>query len=612
MKMKKYHKICIEKKITKYIFSKEMNILKNRSKSPSLATSTDSPKSYDNRRPKKSRKYSAIDHSHKIIIPILNDEHEPFFLHSKRNNSINESHILSTFSNIKKKHFLTMRTKSNSLVKIKSKITIENNISNTTIIDPDIYDNFLHSISASSSNSNSSNNIKKSKKNKNNEHYYFYDLNAINNLPEKQKVIILSLINLNKDNIYKKEEEIDFLNLDLEEYYFNENQDKSVISPNSQEDYLKLEKKIYQFIDNRIETYYKYCKKSFAFGEIKEEKKREKEIFNNEVKDIVKNIKKFYVKNKSFYVIGFKSIVISLFSFINDLLSNITILNTRRSNKHITKNIIIFIDLIAKYNKVKKIFPYIENDFSEFIELFEKEKNMKISLTDLFTDFYWDHVFKINNIKHLFINAYLSNENKKNISFMESMNSMNKIIDILLSVDAPYKKNIGTILNLPYMERENVFLMDYILKYKKNMNVSAINNIFIEKDKDNEEIKINNNEKEDKENKNDKEDKDNNETNTENFSLEEVYNYIQNNNDEQKGKKKNRRHKRKKKNEEKLKENKNNLNIQKSIDNNENENYYNDPVVDEFIQYFNDYNKINLNCIKIKPIISKEWIESIS
>ena len=36
-----------------------------------------------------------------------------------------------------------------------------------------------------------------------------------------------------------------------------------------------------------------------------------------------------------------------------------------------------------------------------------------------------------------------------------------------------------------------------------------------------------------------------------------------------------------------------------------------DPVVEEYRQYFKEYNKRNINCIKIKPVISKEWIKSI-
>ena len=648
--MKKYHKIHIEKKITKYIINKEIKKIKNKSQSPSLTTSTDSPKSYDNRKTKKTPKYSGFKDSNDIFIPI---EKESFFFQSKNNIRINKNHIIS---NIKQNHFFTMKLgknnstlnsslfksnrKSNSLVKIK----IKNNLSNmdetynidennfnknksnnlfnsNAIINPDINDNFLHSISDSSSNSNSSTNIKNNKKNKTKYHhkyedidpYTYYDLNEINKLSEKQKVIILALIHLNKDhinNICKKEEEseeeeeMDLISLEEFSSTFYENNKINIKSSKSFEEYLK---KIYLFVDNRIGKYYKYFKDSYGCEP---------------------NIKTFNLKYKNFNNIGFKSIVMSLISLIADLLSDINLKYHRKKFSNKGKNINIFIDLITKYNKIKKICPLIENDFYDFIKLFEKENNMKISLNALFTDFYWDYIFKIFHLNHIFINAYISNDLKKNISYLESMNSMNKIIDILSSCEFPYKKKIGTLLNIQYIEKENIFLMDYILKYKKNIDISLIHNILNERKDENldgnlnenkttnEKLKKNDNGKPETENGGDKEEKDdmdNNETNTENFSLEEVYNYIQNNNDEPKNKKKYRRHKRKKKNEEKLNKNKNNINSQFKNDNEDIHQVY-DPVVEEFKKYFNDYNTINLNlnCIKIKPKISQKWIESIS
>jgi DNA/RNA-binding domain of Phe-tRNA-synthetase-like protein len=76
-----------------------------------------------------------------------------------------------------------------------------------------------------------------------------------------------------------------------------------------------------------------------------------------------------------------------------------------------------------------------------------------------------------------------------------------------------------------------------------------------------------------------------------------MYNYIQNDENSQKNKKKSKKHKKKKK-----------KNNEKE---NEEEILDNDPVVEEFIQYFNDFNEKNTGCVKIKPRISKEWIESI-
>ena len=97
--------------------------------------------------------------------------------------------------------------------------------------------------------------------------------------------------------------------------------------------------------------------------------------------------------------------------------------------------------------------------------------------------------------------------------------------------------------------------------------------------------------------------KGNEEKNTENFSLEEVYNYIQGDN-EQKSKKKSKKHRKRKKNKNDENKTKEKENI--------NENIQIDPVVEEFRQYFIDFDKKNKNCVKIKPVLSNEWIKSLS
>ena len=161
--------------------------------------------------------------------------------------------------------------------------------------------------------------------------------------------------------------------------------------------------------------------------------------------------------------------------------------------------------------------------------------------------------------------------------------------------------------------------MDYILKYKKKYNLDDINNNKNINNNNDEHLK--NNLKENGEissiNNNNKEQKEIKDKNTENFSLEEVYNYIQSNDgDEQKGKKKGKKHKRKRKNKndeeknkENNKENEKNLSNQNEVCDDDD---FNDPIVEEFIEYLKNFNKLNANCVKIKPVISNEWIQSIS
>ena len=80
--------------------------------------------------------------------------------------------------------------------------------------------------------------------------------------------------------------------------------------------------------------------------------------------------------------------------------------------------------------------------------------------------------------------------------------------------------------------------------------------------------------------------------------MDELYNYIQGDN-EKKGKKKSKKHKKKKKNK-----NDGDKNTKK-------EENIKDPVVEEFIQYFKDFNKKNEGCIKIKPKFTEKWLKSL-
>ena len=651
--MKKSRKFHKEEKHAKY-FKKELSLFQIKSKSPSLTTTADSPKSSGSSKHKKIRQYSEYNGTTKIFVPIIKDDHAPFSIEHKQNEKEN-----SFLSNIEQNHFFTMKLNKNNInieqpslfnsdIKPNQQENIqmnnasnfvdkntdvnENNspsIFNNTMINTDVYDNFLHSISASSSNSNSSSNIKNnedkngnnSTQKHNNENVNFYSLE---NLTDKEKVIIQALIDLNKDNLYKKEEEeeVNSIDFDFEEYSFNKKY-KNIISSYSSEEDLEFEKSAYEFVDSRIKLYYKTFRKSKPH--CLEEKKSEIKKFNN----VIKKILTYEQKIEKFSCIGFKSIVMSLFSLIIDLLSNnnfkMHLKRMRHKEVHVSpfdnensNNFVIFIDLICKYNKIKDLCPFIEKDFKEMVENFENEKKMKISLIDLFTDLYWDYAFKMHNINNKFINCFLSSDKIKNISQEEYKHIMNKIVNILCNCDMPYKKNIGELLSLPYMNKENIFLMDYILKYKKKYNLDDISN---QNNSNNNDENLKNNMKENGEissiNNNNKEQKEIKDKNTENFSLEEVYNYIQSNDgDEQKSKKKGKKHKRKRKNKnddeknkENNKENEKNLNNQNEVCNDDD---FNDPIVEEFIEYFKNFNKLNANCVKIKPVISNEWIQSIS
>ena len=651
--MKKSHEICFEKKFSKYLFSKDLDLVKNKSKSPSVATATDSPESNHEKDFKKSRKSAEHNDTTNIFVPILNDENELFSFESKT--TINDDFL----SNIKQNHFFTMKLqktdsplkpslfnsniKTDSYVKISGKLSVNNNLSNfkdtninsnyfdlksdisnnlfsNSLINADLYDSFLNSISASSSNSNSSSNIKNSLENNSQTPKHSEDnerdmpnntIYSLNNLSQKERIVIEALMELKKDNLTKEYDDIDCIDFDLEEYYINK-KNKNITSSFSSEEDSNFEKNVNDFIDKRIKLYYKNFVNSQPHS--LEEKKCEIIKFNNEIKKILLKEKE---KKSEFCFIGFKSIVMSLFSLIIDITSHINfkIHLNKINNKEKPilsfindKNLLIFTDLLEKYKKIKDICPFIQKDFKDIIDNFQTQKKMDFSLCDLFTDLYWDHIFKINNINNKFINAYtLSDFNfddHTHKSEVEPKKSMDEIIDILISCSFPYKKKLGEILNLPCIKNENIFLTSYILDSKQNLKYIESLPMPSATEKNNENIFDNKNEEE-KNNKNikniniNKQQKDNKEKITDNFSsLDELYNYIQGDN-EQKGKKKSKKHKKKKKNKN------------DGDKNTKEEENIPDPVVEEFIQYFKDFNKKNEGCIKIKPKFTEKWLKSL-
>ena len=430
--------------------------------------------------------------------------------------------------------------------------------------------------------------------------------NIANDLTDKEKIVIEALSSLDKDymnNIDKNFVLIDIEHFDFEKNYFEEIFQIKLANNNddSRQEY-EQKKYIYEIIDKRIKSYYDYYKKNKTYK--KEETDLEKINFQKEMSEILS----IESQNDNLLYFGFKSIVLSLYILVIRWLSKC---HFKIYLRYITENNIyleIFIELMEKYNKIKDICPFLEKDFKEIIENFQQKKNIKFCLCELLTDIYWDYVFKIHKINYMFTSCYKLENNKNIVIFEEAKHAMKSIIDILIVNDIPYKKNIGEQLKLPYIKNENIFLMSYINKSKKNVNPFEIKNPFIEtKDKNTE--KENNNNKTDNLNIKNVHNSLNNKKisesslkqgenkNLDNLTLDEFCKYITGDkNDNKKHKKKNRKKKKKAKIEPvKIEEEKE------------------DPVVEEFIKYFIEYNKNNNEYYtKIKPKISEEWIKSIS
>ena len=595
--MKFPHEFFLEKKLGKYLFSKDLKIPKrNKSRSPSSSNSAD-----DIENLKIDKKLDLFDKkdnnklfgkNHILFESKLKMSENPFLSSVKKNQNFTNKSLIEKGGDV------FMKLSSKIIINDNLSDFIENNLFDDAFINSDIFTN--NEILNNDLKNNKFNNDKKEETQKN------PFIAPAGNIIDKEKIVIEALAALDKDYMNNKDKNLVMIKLedfDIEKNYFEEIFEINTKENDSEEQKLeyKQKKHVYDTIDNRIKLYYNYYRKNKSY------KINETEIELNNYKKEITDILAIETLNENYLFFGFKSIVISLYLLIIRRLSNSHFKIYLNSIKEDNINLDIFIELMEKYNTLKDICPFLEKDFKEMIEIYQQKKDVKFCLCELLTDLYWDYVFKIHKINNMFISCYKLDNIKKNVIFEEAKHAMKSIIDILIVNDTSYKKNIGEQLKLPYMKKENLFLMCYINKSKKIVNPFEIKNPFIERIDKNLEKENSNSEKinstevkntsllnfkdteQDKNSENNK--------NPENLSLEEVYKYIVGDmsNENKKHKKKNRKKKKKNKTEE--------IQIVQTFD----------PIVDEFIQYFIEFNKNNCeHYTKIRPNISEEWIKSLS
>ena len=519
--MKKYQELSLPKKFANFLLNEEFNLTKRKTKSesPFSVTSSDSPISNSEKVTKESLD---VNNTPNISEQMKKNEHRPFLLESK-------FECNPFLSNIKKNYNCSMEIEkgriASSFVKLSNRMTfdksksifLENDFDSEIDFNDDYTDfftnAFLHAdiiynegilnTFSSSKNplnvkkseadeksskpknifNNANNNNKeevKEKENENTKKNINNNSNSANTLSEKEKIIINSLIALDKDYNRNEKDSQKNLDLNLKQFTFEEIylQGNEKCSKQNSLEYDKR-KNIFSIIETRINFYYDYYKKN-KNNKINENQSEIKS-FQEQIEYIINSGK----NDESFLTFSFKSIFIGLNNLIINWLLNSHFKVYLNKIKDISYennlNLDIFIELMDKYNTIKDICPFLEKDFKVIIDNFQKEKKMKFCLCELLTDFYWDCIFKIHLINKTFIDGYSSNNTKKNIIFEETKHSMKAIIDILIVYDTAYKKTLGEILDIPYIKKESIFLMSYIIKFKKSSNPFEIKNPCIDK-----------------------------------------------------------------------------------------------------------------------------------
>ena len=426
--------------------------------------------------------------------------------------------------------------------------------------------------------------------------------NYTNIIQEKKNMIIIkALIYLNKDDtIYNIE---------------NFNKREPDLNKSKYEEDNKFEKNAYIRIEDRIREY---------LNKIKCDKLSQLKNIDN---IYIQKLNDFPKKSENYKYLCIKGIILGLLNIINDMIGKEYLkLEDEQKNEGS-----FILEIFDKYETMKKINDCIEKDFISFINNFKEENDLQFNFIDLISDLFWDYVFRIKEINKFFSNNYGSENINTNLN-----ETFDKIVDILIKIDLPYKKIIGEILGISCIKKEKFYLMEYIIKYK---NPSQNKNKEKQKEKQKEENNTNSKldippipeekketkKEENKEIKSISDEISNFDLDDKNLnlnldmgkslsmdltksklsdkdSIDKVYNYILYGDNESDKKKSKKRHRKRKKNK-----NNNVINISEEKEGD-------DPVVDDFKNFLADLNsKRSKDYIKkINPKIDEGWLKNIN
>ena len=466
----------------------------------------------------------------------------------------------------------------------------------------------------------------------------------INNCSPKERLVITTLINISKS---PKRKTLEFLTY---------NDIFPPLTPPKESDTDNITDKI----DFKIfEAVSRVSHKTLHKNEIKEGKPIKRcEIYNKTLSDkefnennyrdynnIDKLINNAKEKNEILEFIAIKSIVISMINLTEELINNNYFsksenLLSKNNEEYIIseedENTIIifkpnlFENIYNDYIFTSNMCPFLENYFIDSFNNFRQKYQISFTLTELFTDIFWNSIFHNKILCKKFINIYIGND----IVCENIRNTLNKIIKIIRDISVPIKSKLYDLLNLNHLEnKDDIDLMTSIAKQKNithelNKNENIINNvnktsinreymsIINDNENGNESNNDNGNEINDEKNKKNKSNEDNNksslsvvnEDNLENKTLDEVYNYINNNMENKNNNNKKKKRAKKKKN----KKMENELKAFNEENSNKIINIDDDQIVLEFKKEIEQdvINAYEIN--KVKPVVSENWLKKIS
>ena len=179
----------------------------------------------------------------------------------------------------------------------------------------------------------------------------------------------------------------------------------------------------------------------------------------------------FRLKNnyKSLEFIAIKAIMISMINLMNEIISTLQIEFTNKNTLELDGE--IFTHIYKQFLIMSNICPYIENDFSSTFELFKSKYQLNFTLSELFSDIYWDVVFGEKHIRLFFIRNF-------NSEISEALKGIfTKIVNALWLMNFPLKRQISELLDIKKMIGNKIDLASCIVEEKENSEEKKWNRI---------------------------------------------------------------------------------------------------------------------------------------
>ena len=209
--------------------------------------------------------------------------------------------------------------------------------------------------------------------------------------------------------------------------------------------------------------------------------------------------------NKIFEFIAIKTLMISFTNYMNELIDSY-MQNIENENNNEEMYIGIYKDFVKKSNICSELEEALEYSLGSF----KNKYQMNFTLSELFTDIFWNSIFHNKSLCKLFIDTY------SNINDIEKKINLEKIRKVIFGMNIPLKHHIIDLLGLRHIEQdEKNDLMTLIAEMKNEYHYKIMK---LEKEKE-KEI-----EKEKMENKNE------NEININNIKINNINEFIDNEN----------------------------------------------------------------------------------